>query len=60
MLRERTTIPRTIPRFLTIRYPGRSTPDVTIPASTLGMAISLERVEHETGPETNTMKHAVR
>ena len=41
MLRERTTIPRTIPKFLTTRYPGSSTPDVTIPASTLGIALSL-------------------
>jgi len=37
MLRERTTIPRTIPKFLTIRYPESSTPVVTIPASTLGI-----------------------
>src|SRR2546427_163056 len=40
-LRERTTIPRTMPKFLTIRYPGSSTADVTIPASTRGIFILL-------------------
>jgi len=33
-LLERTMIPRTIPTFLTIRYPGISRPDVTIEKST--------------------------
>src|SRR5439155_1384518 len=43
-LRERTTIPRTIPKFLTIRYPGKSSPQVTIPASTLGISAMLAGV----------------
>src|SRR6516225_828391 len=42
-LRERTTIPRTIPKFLTIRYPGKSIPEVTIPGSTLGIGFSLKK-----------------
>src|SRR5215472_7595225 len=42
-LRERTTIPRTIPKFLTIRYPGKSIPEVTIPTSTLGIGFSLKK-----------------
>src|SRR5690349_2451724 len=33
-LRERTTIPRTTPKFLTMRYPGSSIAVVTIPEST--------------------------
>jgi hypothetical protein len=44
-LRERTTIPRTIPKFLTIRYPGNSTAEVTIPASTRDMLTLLRRIE---------------
>src|SRR4029077_1122802 len=42
-LRERTIIPRTIPKFLTIRYPGNSSAEVTIPKSTRGILFSLER-----------------
>src|ERR1051325_849974 len=33
MLRDRTTMPRTIPRFLTMRYPGSWLPVVSIDAS---------------------------
>src|ERR1700730_3982073 len=36
-LRERTIIPRTTPKFLTMRYPGSSRAEVTMLASTLGM-----------------------
>ena len=39
-LLERTMIPRTIPTFLTIRYPGISRPDVTIEKSTRGISSS--------------------
>jgi hypothetical protein len=34
MLRERTTMPRTIPKLRTMRYPGSSSADVTIDEST--------------------------
>jgi len=37
-------IPRTIPKFLTIRYPGVSSPDVTIAASTRAILPSLKDV----------------
>ena len=39
-LLERTMIPRTIPTFLTIRYPGISRPDVTIEKSARGISSS--------------------
>ena len=42
-LRERTTIPRPIPKFPTIRYRGRSTPQITIPVSTLGICFFLKK-----------------
>src|SRR5437899_2952817 len=34
-------IPRTMPKFLTMRYPGSSTAEVTIPASTLAISVLL-------------------
>src|SRR5271156_26742 len=44
--RERTTIPRTTPRFLTILYPGSSRAVVTIEASS-GMSCSFTRAAQE-------------